>query len=126
MSSLACQYPLLKMTEVCRFCRGTPKYFIQREKCLVCKRNRAAWVRAGFENEANEMLYLHGTWMKCKKLNMQSTGIHGVDSVIVELFGMPNDRFGSIKPNAMPKKVAQYSREFIQPVIHLKDGKLCR
>ncbi len=116
---LRCQYPLLKMHELCRACKGNPKYFIQREKCLLCKRNRAEWIRQGFENECNEMLYLHTTWMKCKKLNMQSTGIHGVDSVIVHLFGMPNDRFGSIRPNVMPKKVSQYTKEYVQGPIHL-------
>lgn len=119
MSTLRSAYPLLKLDTLCRACYGTPKVFLNRETCLMCKCNHAAWVRAGYENEAKEILYLKQLWLKAKNFKQQSTGVPVMDACIVFLFGMPWDGFGSEKPQRMPQKVAVHTPEYVQGPIHL-------
>lgn len=119
MSILASTYPLLKMDSLCRGCHGNPKLFIQREKCLMCKRNHAEWVRKGYDNEIKHYMYLREVWLKAKRFNQQSTGLPSLDACIVYLFGLPTEGFGAEKPIPMPKKVAVHTPEYVQGPIHL-------
>lgn len=119
MSILRSVYPLLKMDELCRGCKGHPKTFVQRETCPMCKKNHAAWVKLKFDNEITEILYLYRTWIKAKNYVQQTTGVPAIDACIVFLFGFPTKKFGVSKPGKMPAKVAMPSTELSYGPIHL-------
>jgi hypothetical protein len=110
------------MDMVCRACRGTPKKFMNKPTCILCKSSHADWVRDGFEDECNEFIYLRETWEKVKRFKQDSTGIHGLDGCLVFLFGMPHSSFGKVPAKKMPIKVAEYTPEYVQRVIGLQNG----
>jgi hypothetical protein len=119
VSILSQNYRSLKLDNLCRACHGSPMVFLKKPRCPLCKRNHAAWVKAGYETECKEIIYLYETWQKVKKFKSQSTGIPATDACIVFLFGIPCSEFGASNPAPMPQKVACYSPELNYPPIHL-------
>lgn len=90
----------------------------------MCKQSHADWVRSGYEYECEEILYLWRTWLKCRNFKQQSTGVAGVDAIIVALFGFPSPAFGVTKVAPMPKKVAAYTKPLNYSPIHLPPTKV--
>lgn len=92
-SILATYYRGLRMSEVCKTCRGSSEATLFRYRCPLCKKNRADYYKAGLEREVAEFRYLHDTWLKVKKFSQPTTGIKKLDSLIELLFGKPHDRY---------------------------------
>ncbi len=81
-------YPSLKLRLVCRSCCGNST-----EKCTVCKKSKAQYLKLGLDREIEEMIYLKATWTKAKIYKQISTGIKKLDFLITYLFGNPHDRY---------------------------------
>lgn len=92
-SILAMYYPGMKMSQICKSCRGSSEATLGRFRCPLCKKNRSDYKKAGLEREVIEFAYLHTTWLKLRKFQQPTTGIKKLDSLLELLFGKPHDRY---------------------------------
>lgn len=114
MNLLKRAYPFrLEMNAICRACFGNPKRFQKRGVCIVCKMSRADYVKAKYEHEINEMLYLRDTWEKVRNFRQASTGISMLDDVIIFLFGLPYSDFWQRKRECRDLEAYKKTNEFL-------------
>ncbi len=95
----------VRITKICRVCRGNATKTLGKGKCGVCKKKFLDYVAEGLRPEVEQLEYLRLTWQKCRTFRQVSTGYKKLDVFINLLFGQPHTNGEWMNYDLIPGKV---------------------